>query len=94
IRAFKLDLEDRCEDYGQVAWYLGGIAEATHYFDLDDHHRFVRGKPMLVCSNTARMLAQTRFAPYFRIEGDESHHFGLFDCGPADVTADSDAPCC
>lgn len=29
VRAFKLPLEDRCEDFGQVATYLGALAE--HY---------------------------------------------------------------
>jgi len=45
IRAFKLDsLEDICEDYGQVATYLGTIPEAPHRFVLDDHHTFHTGK--------------------------------------------------
>ena len=83
IRAFKVDLEDRCEDYGQVATYLGTVPEAPHAFELDGHHRFETGRPMLVCSNTARMLARTRYAPHFRVDGDESTHFGSFDCGPS-----------
>ncbi|MCB1628001.1 MAG: methyltransferase domain-containing protein, partial [Xanthomonadales bacterium] len=37
VRAFKLPLEDRCEDYGQMATYLGGLEEAPHAFELDDH---------------------------------------------------------
>ena len=81
IRAFKIDLEDRCEDYGQVAYYLGSIENSENIFALDDHHIFETGKPMLVCSNTARMLQQSRFSRHFRVEGDESKHFGLFDCG-------------
>lgn len=80
VRAFKLNLEDRCEDYGQVAYYLGTIPQCSHAFPLDDHHLFEKGKPMLVCSNTAAMLAQTRYASHFRVEGDLSTHFGLFDC--------------
>ena len=41
IRAFKLDdLEDICEDYGQIATYLGTIPESTHQFVLDQHHIF------------------------------------------------------
>jgi SAM-dependent methyltransferase len=84
IRAFKLDsLEDICEDYGQVAIYNGGIADAPHQFVLDDHHVFITGKPMLVCGNTASMLQETRYAPYFTIIGDRSTHFGPFDCKPA-----------
>lgn len=82
IRAFKLALEDRCEDYGQVAQYLGTIAELPHAFDLDDHHNFETDRPMLVCGNTADMLAGTRYAPHFRVVGDKATHFGLFDCAP------------
>ncbi|MFJ7768707.1 methyltransferase domain-containing protein [Streptomyces sp. NPDC097107] len=87
VRAFKLPLEDRCEDYGQVAVYRGTIAEHPHAFDLDDHHRFRAGKPMLVCGNTADMLAATRYAAHFTVTGDKSRHFGLFPCEPVDGAA-------
>jgi len=81
IRAFKLDdLEDICEDYGQVAIYKGSIGGYPHFFDLDDHHRFFTGKPMLVCGNTASIIQNTRFSKYFTIIGDRSIHFGPFDC--------------
>ncbi|NOY06012.1 MAG: methyltransferase domain-containing protein, partial [Chlorobi bacterium] len=77
IRAFKLDtLEDICEDYGQVAYYLGTIPDAPHAFALDDHHVFETGRPVLVCGNTAAMLSETRFAPHFRVTGDRSVHYG------------------
>ncbi|MBI5139465.1 methyltransferase domain-containing protein [Candidatus Nomurabacteria bacterium] len=82
IRAFKLDLEDRCEDYGQVAYYLGTIPECQHFFMLDDHHQFKTGQPLLVCKNTALMLSATRYAPHFKIIGWSNQHLGLFDCGP------------
>ncbi|MHB1141970.1 MAG: methyltransferase domain-containing protein [Sulfuricaulis sp.] len=82
VRAFKLDLEDRCEDYGQVAYYLGTVPEQPHRFMLDDHHLFETGRPHPVCGNTAAMLSQTRYAPHFRIIGDIRVHHGLFDCGP------------
>lgn len=82
FRAFKLDLEDRCEDYGQVATYLGTIAHHPHVFVLDDHHRMETGRPTLVCANTAAVLGATRLAPHFAITGDTSTHHGLFDCGP------------
>jgi len=87
VRAFKLDLEDRCEDYGQVAWYLGSIAEAPHRFELDDHHVLETGRPMLVCGNTADMLSRTRYARHFRVQGDKTTHHGLFDCGPTPETS-------
>lgn len=97
IRAFKLgDLEDICEDYGQVAWYDGSIPEYPHFFDLDNHHRFFTNKPMLVCGNTASMLANTRYGKAFKVMGDRTVHFGAFDgCGSdsngAETVSDS---CC
>jgi SAM-dependent methyltransferase len=84
-RAFKLPLEDRCEDYGQVATYLGTLDEYPHAFDLDDHHHFETGKPLRVCGNTADMLSASRYAAHFRIDGDKRRHFGLFDCAPPAV---------
>lgn len=80
IRAFKLDLEDRCEDYGQIAVYKGTIEHAPNAFKLDDQHIFEMGKPMLVCGNTAQMLQKSRYGEHFSIIGDTSKHFGLFDC--------------
>jgi len=95
VRAFKLDLEDRCEDFGQVAVYRGSIPEFPHFFDLDDHHHFVTGKPMLVCGNTADMISKTRYAAHFTLVGEKSQHFGLFDCGPTPTAgAASGAACC
>lgn len=89
VRAFKLDcLEDICEDYGQAAIYNGTIPEWPHYFDLDDHHRFFTGKPMLVCGNTAAMLEQSRYAKHFQVHGDRSVHFGPFECSPASSRID------
>jgi len=79
-RLFKLDkLEDTCEDYGQVATYRGTIEESPHRFMLDNHHIFEDGKPMLVCSNTASMIKDTRLSMHFEVTGDLSVHYGLFD---------------
>lgn len=84
VRAFKLNsLEDICEDYGQTAVYRGSIPGYPHSFELDDHHRFISGKPMLVCGNTAAMLSETRLKKHFHITGDRSVHYGRFDCAPA-----------
>lgn len=98
IRAFKLDLEDRCEDYGQVAFYQGTIPQFPHGFLLDDHHLFRTGIPVPICGNTAAMIGQTRFAKHFKIIGDTETHYGLFDCGPTPaITAGADAgfgACC
>ncbi|MBI5624350.1 MAG: arsenosugar biosynthesis radical SAM protein ArsS [Elusimicrobia bacterium] len=92
IRAFKLDLEDICEDYGQVAFYRGTIPGCPHSFRLDDHHVFVKDKPMLVCGNTAAMLGKTRFSRHFKVLGDTSSHFGPFPCAPGARPESADAP--
>ncbi len=95
VRAFKLEsLEDICEDYGQAATYLGTIPDHPHSFQLDDHHIFETGKPMLVCGNTAAMVSETRYAKHFRLGGDRSTHFGPFDCGDTSADTDAIAACC
>jgi len=88
IRAFKLaSLEDRCEDFGQAARYKGDISNSPHGVELDDHHYFCKGKFELVCGNTAAMLQETRFGPYFEIVGDHSTHYGIFGgCGETIIT--------
>lgn len=86
IRVFKVELEDRCEDYGQVAYYSGTIPGHRHGFALDDHHYFETRKPHPVCSNTAEMLLKTRFRDHFRVAGDKQNHFGLFDCKDTNST--------
>lgn len=92
VRAFKLDnLEDICKDYGQTAEYLGTIKEYPDEFDLDEQHKFITGKSLPVCGNTASMLRETRFAKHFKVAGDRSVHKGPFDCTPsADKNASDD----
>jgi arsenite methyltransferase len=93
VRAFRLGgLEDACEDYGQVATYLGTIEDLPHRFRLDEDHTFETGRPLPVCGNTAAMLGGTRFAPHFRLDGDRGTHFGRFPCGAgvASRSADND----
>jgi len=97
IRAFKLDnLEDICEDYGQVAVYNGTIEHAPHRFVLDDHHIFEAGKPMLVYGNTAEMVENTRFGRHFKVTGGRPAHYGIFDCDPAVAGCDGEnsGACC
>jgi ubiquinone/menaquinone biosynthesis C-methylase UbiE len=96
VRAFKLsELEDICEDFGQVAYYNGLIPGHPHYFDLDDHHRLFKNKPMLVCGNTAAMLSNTRFGKAFKVT-DPIEHFGPFaGCGESsDVAAAAPSGSC
>jgi len=85
-RLFKLPagrLESLCEDYGQYAVYRGTIQGSAAAYSLDDHHRLEKGKPFLVCGNTAAMLQETWLRKHFEVSGDRSTHFGLFPCGPA-----------
>ncbi|CAB4375454.1 unnamed protein product [Rhizophagus irregularis] len=74
IRTFKVPLEDRSEDYGQVAVYKGNIEDK---FVLDNHHVFKINDQVPICGNTSAMLQKTRYADYFDIIG-ESVHYGLF----------------
>jgi len=96
VRAFKLDdLEDICEDYGQAAYYDGSIPGCPHFFDLDDHHRFFTGKPMLVCGNSASMVSNTRYGKAFKVIGDRSVHYGVFGgCAPGGSQTPASGSCC
>ncbi len=96
VRAFKVEQEDICEDFGHVAYYNGTIPEEPHRFILDDHHEFKTGMPVPVCGNTANMLSASRYKAHFKIAGDFSTHYGPFDCSPAgDITSNNDtAGCC
>ena len=44
---------------------------------------------MLVCGNTASMVGESWLKPHFRVVGDRTTHYGLFDCsgGPAPAAA-------
>ncbi|MFT4553109.1 MAG: arsenite methyltransferase [Chlamydiales bacterium] len=94
IRAFKCDFEDRCENYGHVAYYLGSLEGASHEFVLDDEHVFKKGLPVPVCGNTAKMLSETRFKKYFNVLGEFSTHYGSFDCAPQTIRELSAGACC
>eukprot|EP01100_Stratorugosa_tubuloviscum_P004172 TRINITY_DN2038_c0_g1_i1.p1 TRINITY_DN2038_c0_g1~~TRINITY_DN2038_c0_g1_i1.p1 ORF type:complete len:363 (-),score=197.20 TRINITY_DN2038_c0_g1_i1:113-1201(-) len=81
FRLFKLkNLETECEDYAQIAIYLGTLDNYPINYQLDDHHNFEKGRPVLVCGNTASMLQETRLAKHFNIIGSREVHYGLFDC--------------
>jgi SAM-dependent methyltransferase len=100
-RLFKLpDLETLCEDYGQYAVYRGTIKGHASSYQLDDHHLFETGRPVLVCGNTADMLGKTWLGPHFDVVGSRERHFGLFGAcaGPKDKASTSELPkggaCC
>lgn len=99
-RLFKLeDLEPQCEDYGQAVIYKGRIPGSERLFLLDKHHSIEADRVFPVCGNSWRMLADTRFAPYFEFIGDFSRHYGVFEgCGEgipfARTTGDNQPPGC
>ena len=91
MRAYKIPgiLEDLCEQYGQYATYQGGIEGAPDYYDLDDHHRFMKGEPLSVCGNSCAMVENTRVGKYFKIDGDQSVHSGPYPgCGNIPYSAE------
>ena len=79
IRTFKLEFEDRCEDYGQKAIYNGQLTDRPECFELDDQHIFQAGKLTSVCGNTAKMLSETRFKSFFTMHEKRKSHAGLFN---------------
>lgn len=57
IRTFKLSsLEDRLEDFGQEATYLGTIGGQESVFVLDEDHVFVPGRPVHVSGTSSPKL--------------------------------------
>lgn len=79
IRAIKSDsLEDREEDFGQTATYLGTMPENSRYFDLTEDIRLIKGRPRAISSNMAAILTESRYAPHFEVT-PKKRHIGLFD---------------
>ncbi len=81
-------LESTCEDYGQVARYLGNLPTSLAKFVLDKNHVFESGRPVPVCRNTANILRFGRLARYFEVSVPV-RHFGAFACGPTPATQES-----
>ena len=80
VRVFKIDsLEDRHEDYGQAAYYLGSIPNHPDKFVLDNQYIFETNKSVPICGNTADILSKTRFQRHFKIAGNKDEHFGPFE---------------
>ena len=91
MRAYKIPgiLEDLCEQYYQFATYKGGIEGSPDYYDLDDHHRFMKDEPLSVCGNSCAMVENTRVGKYFEIKGDQSVHGGPYPgCGNIPYSAE------
>lgn len=79
FRGFKIDLEEKCEDYGQVAVYNGSAADRPEAYSLDLNHLFPAGSAVRVCKNTADIIKQSRLSSFFHVS-DEIAHLGAFDC--------------
>ncbi len=74
VRTIKsFDFEDREEDYGQTATYLGNMPENKRYFDLSEEIRLIKDKPVAISSNMATLLTQSRYARYFSVSSKRSH---------------------
>ncbi len=83
-RLFKIDaVEEGCENYGQTAIYLGGIANHDDVFHLDAHRAFPRGQVVPVSGNTHKILAASRLRQHFELIGNCRRHYGLFPGGGA-----------
>lgn len=79
VRAIKTEgLEETEENYGQSAVYNGGMPEMPRYFDFDANTRFIKGKPLAISGNTARMLEASRYGRYFTI-AKAGEHLGAFN---------------
>lgn len=85
FRGFKIDLEEKCEDYGQVAVYNGSMTNSPEAYALDQNHIFVAGSAMRVCKNTADIIKQSRLSSMFHVS-DEIAHLGAFDCSCSPVS--------
>ena len=91
VRIFKSDLEDQEENYGQTAEYLGTIKHLEDKFFFDECNEFVKNKKTNISGNLARVLTQSRYAKHFKIEGDETHHLGLFE---KEISKPKSSSCC
>lgn len=79
VRAVKsADFEDREENYGQTATYLGTLPENARYFDLTSEVRLIKGRPVAISANMAVLLQQSRYAPHFRVT-PHGEHVGIYD---------------
>lgn len=88
VRAFKIEAEDREEDYGHKVRYVGSIAEFADGFTLDQNHSFATGEWVSVSGNVANILMLSRYKDAFEVVGSFDVHHGGFE------VAASDDSCC
>ena len=79
IRAFKIpEMQDKCEDYGEEAIYLGTIPGYEDKYKFDKTHCFVKGEKLRICRNFGLVLTKSRFAKHFEVTPMKDHT-GLFE---------------
>ncbi|CAI2371376.1 unnamed protein product [Moneuplotes crassus] len=96
IRAFKISsLEDRSENYGNIATYKSGIPDFGCKFEFDQNYTFCKNKEVSVCKNTAEILRKSRYAPFFEVTED-GYHQGLHEKQSFQISTAADAKegCC
>ena len=81
FRLFKIPDFDNTdgEDYGLKVCYKGTISTSPELFVLDNSHNFVKDKEYSVCSNTFRILNQSRFKKHFNFVGNFETHYGIME---------------
>jgi arsenite methyltransferase len=79
IRAFKIpELEDRCEDYGDEAMYLGTIPGQEEEFMFDRSHVFKTNIAEKVCRNMSFIFSKCNlYKKHFSVKFGKNH-LGLF----------------
>ncbi|KAI9593761.1 putative methyltransferase [Syncephalis fuscata] len=83
-RLFKVDgLEDREEDYGDSATYLGSINDDnTNTYTLDGHVQLVTHQSTPISGNVARILQSSWLHNHFEVktlkDSSQQQHYGLF----------------
>ena len=94
VRLFRADgLESEHEDYGQRVIYSGGLPDHPSAFRWSRDCLFAAGEPTPVSGNTARIIRQSRFSPFFDILGDDGRHLGVFSNISADLEFPAAAGC-
>jgi ubiquinone/menaquinone biosynthesis C-methylase UbiE len=69
-------MEDICENYGQKLTYLGTIPGYEDGFRMDEDVYFPTNEALPVCGICTAIFGSGHYAPYFKVEGDRSVHYG------------------
>jgi arsenite methyltransferase len=84
VRSYKIpEMEDRCEDYGEEATYLGTLgAGLEKEFKFDRSHIFITGEKLRICKNLSLVLTKCPlYKKHFEVTPIKGH-LGLFEITP------------